>query len=138
MNLSTTNDSLNADNSNVIFSKENIKQENLKISLIEKDKIILEFKQKEKNFINIINELKLSLQQKDIEISELNQEKKELEYNLEIKDKIMNQNTEKNITENNLLKNKIINYQKEIENLNEELMNKENIIKLYDENKRDK
>ena len=40
MNLSTTNDSLNDDNSNVIFSKENIKQENMKISLIEKDKII--------------------------------------------------------------------------------------------------
>jgi hypothetical protein len=98
MNLSTTNDSLNADNSNVIFSKENIKQENMKISLIEKDKIILEYKQKEKNFINIINELKLSLKKKDIEISELNQEKKELEYNLEIKDKIMNQNTENNIT----------------------------------------
>ena len=76
MNLSTTNDSLNADNSNVIFSKENIKQENMKISLIEKDKIILEYKQKEKNFINIINELKLSLKKKDIEISELNQEKK--------------------------------------------------------------
>ena len=136
MNLSTTNDSVNVDNSNILFSKE-IKPENMKINIIEKDKKIFDFMQQEKEYINIINELKSTLEKKDIEISELNQEKKELEYTLGKKDNIIKQNDKSNIIEIDELKNKIMNYQNEIENLKRKIMNKENIIKSYEESKRE-
>ena len=137
MNLSTTNDSMNAENSNILFTKENMKPENMKVNLIEKDKKILDFMQQEKNLVNIINELKSTLEKKDIEISELIQEKKELEYNLNKKENLMNQCNEKYLKENNGLKNRIINYQEEIEILKEKILNKENLIKSYDENKKE-
>ena len=137
MNLSTTNDSMNADNSNILFTKENMKPENMKINLIEKDKKILDFMQQEKNLVNIINELKSTLEKKDMEITELIQEKKELEYNLNKKENLMNQCNEKYLKENNVLKNRIINYQEEIEILKEKILNKENLIKSYDENKKE-
>ena len=136
MNLSTTNDSMNADNQNILFTKENIKPENIKI-IIEKDKRILDYIQQEKNFINTINELKATIAKKDIEISELIQEKKELEYNFNKKENLTNQCNEKYIKENNQLKNRILNYQEEIETLKQKILNKENLIKSYDENKKE-
>ena len=137
MNLSTSNDSMNVDNPNILFSKENILPENIKLNLIKKDKKILDYIQQEKEYNNIINELKSTIEKKDIEISELNQEKNELEYNIKKKEDIINQNEGKYINENNILKNKIINIQKEKENLKEKIINKENIIKSYEENKKD-
>jgi len=137
MNLSTTNDSMNADNPNILFTKENIKPENIKINLIEKDKRILDYIQQEKNFINTINELKATIAKKDIEISELIQEKKELEYNFNKKENLINQCNENYIKENNALKNRILNYQEEIETLKQKILNKENLIKSYDENKKE-
>jgi len=144
MNLSTTNDTINMDNSNIFQSKEfskpelNInKNEKNTINIIEKDKIIFNYMKQEKDFVNTISELKSSLEERDIEIMKLNQEKKELEYNLKQKENIINKRKEEYLNENEDLNNKIIIYQNEIENLKENLMNKEKIIKLNEEEKKD-
>ena len=149
MNISTTNDTINMDKdninmTNVIQSKEYEKSEltinqneNAKINIIEKDKIIFNYMKKEKDYINTINELKTNIEEKDIEILKLNQDKNELEYNWQKKYNMINQKMENNINENEELKTRILNYEKTIENLNEKLLDKENIIKLYDEDKKD-
>ena len=145
MNLSTTNDTINMDNTNYLQSKENEKpldstlnkNENMKINIIEKDRIIFNYMKQEKDLINTINELKNDIKEKEIEILKLNQDKNELEYNLKKRENIIEQRTAQYKKENDELKNRIIYNEKEIENLKAELLNKENIIKLYDEDKKD-
>ena len=151
MNLSTTNDTINMDNTNLnmIQSKEYEKPElittvnqinqkdNMKINIIEKDKIIFNYMKQEKDFINKINELNNDIKEKEIEILKLNQDKNELEYNFKKKENSFNQKIEQYINENEELKNKLIYNEKAIDNLKEKLLNKENIIKLYDLDKKD-
>ena len=148
MNLSTTNDTINMDNANLnlISSKEYEKKElitalnqkdNMKINIIEKDKIIFNYMKQEKDFINKINELNNDIKEKEIEILKLNQDKNELEYNSKKKENSMNQIIEKYINENEELKNRLIYNEKALDNLKEKLLNKENIIKLYDLDKKD-
>ena len=145
MNLSTTNDTINMDNTNYLQTKENEKpldstlnkNENMKINIIEKDRIIFNYMKQEKDLINTINELKNDIKEKEIEIMKLNQDKNELEYNLKKKENIIEQRTAQYKKENDELKNRIIYNEKAIENLKAKLLNKENIIKLYDEDKKD-
>ena len=145
MNISTTNDTINMDNTNYLQTKENEKpldstlnkNENMKINIIEKDRIIFNYMKQEKDLINTINELKNDIKEKEIEIMKLNQDKNELEYNLKKRENIIEQRTAQYKKENDELKNRIIYNEKEIENLKAELLNKENIIKLYDEDKKD-
>ena len=145
MNLSTTNDTINMDNTNYLQTKENEKpldstlnkNENMKINIIEKDRIIFNYMKQEKDYMNTINELKNDIKEKEIEILKLNQDKNELEYNLKKKENIIEQRTAQYKKENDELKNRIIYNEKEIENLKAESLNKENIIKLYDEDKKD-
>ena len=145
MNLSTTNDTINMDNTNYLQTKENEKpldstlnkNENMKINIIEKDRIIFNYMKQEKDYMNTINKLKNNIKEKEIEILKLNQDKNELEYNLKKKENIIEQRTAQYKKENDELKNRIIYNEKEIENLKAELLNKENIIKLYDEDKKD-
>ena len=145
MNLSTTNDTINMDNTNYLQTKENEKpldstlnkNENMKINIIEKDRIIFNYMKQEKDYMNTINELKNDIKEKEIEIMKLNQDKNELEYNLKKRENIIEQRTAQYKKENDELKNRIIYNEKEIENLKAELLNKENIIKLYDEDKKD-
>ena len=145
MNLSTTNDTINMDNTNYLQTKENEKpldstlnkNENMKINIIEKDRIIFNYMKQEKDYMNTINKLKNDIKEKEIEILKLNQDKNELEYNLKKKENIIEQRTAQYKKENDELKNRIIYNEKEIENLKAELLNKENIIKLYDEDKKD-
>ena len=127
MNLSTTNDTINMDNTNYLQTKENEKpldstlnkNENMKINIIEKDRIIFNYMKQEKDYMNTINKLKNDIKEKEIEIN------------------IIEQRTAQYKKENDELKNRIIYNEKEIENLKAELLNKENIIKLYDEDKKD-
>ena len=145
MNLSTTNDTINMDNTNYLQTKENEKpldstlnkNENMKINIIEKDRIIFNYMKQEKDYMNTINELKNDIKEKEIEIMKLNQDKNELEYNLKKRENIIEQRTAQYKKENDELKNRIIYNEKAIENLKAELLNKENIIKLYDEDKKD-
>ena len=145
MNLSTTNDTINMDNTNYLQTKENEKpldstlnkNENMKINIIEKDRIIFNYMKQEKDYMNTINKLKNDIKEKEIEIMKLNQDKNELEYNLKKRENIIEQRTAQYKKENDELKNRIIYNEKEIENLKAELLNKENIIKLYDEDKKD-
>ena len=145
MNLSTTNDTINMDNTNYFQTKENEKpldstlnkNENMKINIIEKDRIIFNYMKREKDYMNTINELKNDIKEKEIEILKLNQDKNELEYNLKKKENIIEQRTAQYKKENDELKNRIIYNEKAIENLKAKLLNKENIIKLYDEDKKD-
>ena len=145
MNLSTTNDTINMDNTNYLQTKENEKpldstlnkNENMKINIIEKDRIIFNYMKQEKDYMNTINELKNDIKEKEIEIMKLNQDKNELEYNLKKRENIIEQRTAQYKKENDELKNRIIYNEKAIENLNAKLLNKENIIKLYDEDKKD-
>ena len=145
MNLSTTNDTINMDNTNYLQSKENEKpldstlnkNENMKINIIEKDRIIFNYMKQEKDYMNTINELKNDIKEKEIEIMKLNQDKNELEYNLKKRENIIEQRTAQYKKENDELKNRIIYNEKAIENLKAKLLNKENIIKLYDEDKKD-
>ena len=145
MNLSTTNDTINMDNTNYLQTKENEKpldstlnkNENMKINIIEKDRIIFNYMKQEKDYMKTINELKNDIKEKEIEIMKLNQDKNELEYNLKKRENIIEQRTAQYKKENDELKNRIIYNEKEIENLKAELLNKENIIKLYDEDKKD-
>ena len=145
MNLSTTNDTINMDNTNYLQSKENEKpldstlnkNENMKINIIEKDRIIFNYMKQEKDYMNTINKLKNDIKEKEIEILKLNQDKNELEYNLKKRENIIEQRTAQYKKENDELKNRIIYNEKAIENLKAKLLNKENIIKLYDEDKKD-
>ena len=145
MNLSTTNDTINMDNTNYLQTKENEKpldstlnkNENMKINIIEKDRIIFNYMKQEKDYMNTINKLKNDIKEKEIEILKLNQDKNELEYNLKKKENIIEQRTAQYKKENDELKNRIIYNEKAIENLKAKLLNKENIIKLYDEDKKD-
>ena len=145
MNLSTTNDTINMDNTNYLQTKENEKpldstlnkNENMKINIIEKDRIIFNYMKQEKDYMNTINELKNDIKEKEIEIMKLNQDKNELEYNLKKRENIIEQRTAQYKKENDELKNRIIYNEKAIENLKAKLLNKENIIKLYDEDKKD-
>ena len=145
MNLSTTNDTINMDNTNYLQTKENEKpldstlnkNENMKINIIEKDRIIFNYMKQEKDYMNTINKLKNDIKEKEIEILKLNQDKNELEYNLKKKENIIEQRTAQYKKENDELKNRIIYNEKEIENLKAESLNKEKIIKLYDEDKKD-
>ena len=145
MNLSTTNDTINMDNTNYLQTKENEKHldstlnknENMKINIIEKDRIIFNYMKQEKDYMNTINELKNDIKEKEIEILKLNQDKNELEYNLKKRENIIEQRTAQYKKENDELKNRIIYNEKAIENLKAKLLNKENIIKLYDEDKKD-
>ena len=145
MNLSTTNDTINMDNTNYLQTKENEKpldstlnkNENMKINIIEKDRIIFNYMKQEKDYMNTINELKNDIKEKEIEIMKLNQDKNELEYNLKKRENIIEQRTAQYKKENDELKNRIIYNEKAIENLKAKLLNKENIIKLYDEDEKD-
>ena len=145
MNLSTTNDTINMDNTNYFQTKENEKpldstlnkNENMKINIIEKDRIIFNYMKQEKDYMNTINKLKNDIKEKEIEILKLNQDKNELEYNLKKRENIIEQRTAQYKKENDELKNRIIYNEKAIENLKAKLLNKENIIKLYDEDKKD-
>ena len=145
MNLSTTNDTINMDNTNYLQRKENEKpldstlnkNENMKINIIEKDRIIFNYMKQEKDYMNTINELKNDIKEKEIEIMKLNQDKNELEYNLKKRENIIEQRTAQYKKENDELKNRIIYNEKAIENLKAKLLNKENIIKLYDEDEKD-
>ena len=145
MNILTTNDTINMDNTNYLQTKENEKpldstlnkNENMKINIIEKDRIIFNYMKQEKDYMNTINELKNDIKEKEIEIMKLNQDKNELEYNLKKRENIIEQRTAQYKKENDELKNRIIYNEKAIENLKAKLLNKENIIKLYDEDKKD-
>ena len=138
MNISTTNETIDMNNnSNILISKGKDNPENMKLNIIEKDKKIFDYMKLEKDYINTINNLKSSLEEKNIEILKLNQEKKELEYSLQKKDNLINMQSEKYLNENNNLKNIIKSNQTEIEKLKLKIINNENIIKLYDENKKD-
>ena len=145
MNLSTTNDTINMDNTNYLQTKENEKpldstlnkNENMKINIIEKDRIIFNYMKQEKDYMNTINELKNDIKEKEIEIMKLNQDKNELEYNMKKRENIIEQRTAQYKKENDELKNRIIYNEKAIENLKAKLLNKENIIKLYDEDEKD-
>ena len=91
MNISTTNETIDMNNnSNILISKGKDNPENMKLNIIEKDKKIFDYMKLEKDYINTINNLKSSLEEKNIEILKLNQEKKELEYSLQKKDNLIN------------------------------------------------
>ena len=149
INLLATNEKMNMNNSfekinqNLLLSKENIKPNlicnstPLNIKLIEKDKIIFEFQKKEKENNNIIDELKNNLNEKNIEIMRLKQEKKELEYQLEKKEILLNKSDDNNIQQNKEINELILKYQNENENLKNEILNMKNILKLYEENKKE-
>ena len=149
INLLATNEKMNMNNSfekinqNLLLSKENIKPNlicnstPLNIKLIEKDKIIFEFQKKEKENNNIIDELKNNLNEKNIDIMRLKQEKKELEYQLEKKEILLNKSDDNNIQQNKEINELILKYQNENENLKNEILNMKNILKLYEENKKE-
>jgi len=149
INLLATNEKMSMNNSfekinqNLLLSKENIKPNlicnstPLNIKLIEKDKIIFEFHKKEKENNNIIDELKNNLNEKNIEIMRLKQEKKELEYQLEKKEILLNKSDDNNIKQNKEINELILKYQNENENLKNEILNMKNILKLYEENKKE-
>ena len=149
INLLATNEKMNMNNSfekinqNLLLSKENIKPNlicnstPLNIKLIEKDKIIFEFQKKEKENNNIIDELKNNLNEKNIEIMRLKQEKKELEYQLDKKEILLNKSDDNNIQQNKEINELILKYQNENENLKNEILNMKNILKLYEENKKE-
>ena len=138
INLLATNEKMNMNNSfekinqNLLLSKENIKPNlicnstPLNIKLIEKDKIIFEFQKKEKENNNIIDELKNNLNEKNIEIMRLKQEKKELEYQLEKKEILLNKSDDNNIQQNKEINELILKYQNENENLKNEILNMKN------------
>ena len=149
INLLATNEKMSMNNSfekinqNLLLSKENIKPNlicnstPLNIKLIEKDKIIFEFHKKEKENNNIIDELKNNLNEKNIEIMRLKQEKKELEYQLDKKEILLNKSDDNNIQQNKEINELILKYQNENENLKNEILNMKNILKLYEENKKE-
>ena len=112
------------------------KSENLKLKIIEKDKIIFDYMKKEKEFIKLIDNLKSSLKEKEDNINKLQQEIKELEFKYSKKDNILNQKSEEYSLITDEKQNLILNLQKENTELYNKIINLNNIIKTYEDNKK--
>ena len=111
------------------------KSENLKLKLIEKDKIIFDYMKKEKEFIKSTENLKSVLKEKEDEIIKLKQEIKELEFKYSKKEYFLNIKNDEYSQISNKKDNLIISLQKENNNLNNKIINLNNVIKTYEASK---
>ena len=112
------------------------KSENLKLKIIEIDKVIFDYMKKEKEFIKLIDNLKSSMKEKEDNINKLQQEIKELEFKYSKKDNILNQKSEEYSLITDEKQNLILNLQKENNELYNKIINLNNIIKTYEDNKK--
>ena len=112
------------------------KSDNLTLKIIEKDKIIFDLMKKEKEYMKIIDNLKSSLKEKEDELIKLMQEIKETELKFSKKEIILNKKKEENLLITNENKNLITNLQKENNDLNDKIIDLNNIIKVYDQEKK--
>ena len=111
------------------------KSENLKIKIIEKDKIIFDYMKKEREFIKSTENLKSVLKEKEDEIIKLKQEIKELEFKYSKKEYFLNIKNDEYSQISNKKDNLIISLQKENNNLNNKIINLNNVIKTYEASK---
>ena len=112
------------------------KSDNLKLKLLEKDKIIFDYMKKEKEFTKSIDTLKLSLKEKETEITKLQQEIQLLEFKFSKKQNIINLKNEEFSQLNDEKQTLIIKLQKENNELNNKIINLNNIIKTYKDNQK--
>ena len=112
------------------------KSDNLTLKIIEKDKIIFDLMKKEKENIKIIDNLKSSLKEKEDEIIKLMQEIKETELKFSQKEIILNQKKGEDLLITDEKQNTIIKLQKENNDLNNNIINLNNIIKVYEQEKK--
>ena len=112
------------------------KTDNLKLKIIEKDKIIFDYMKKEKDYIKSTENLKSSLQEKENEILKLKQDIKDLEFKLSKKDNILNQNKEQYSLITDEKQDIILKLQNENNDLNNKIINLNNIIKSYEQDKK--
>ena len=111
------------------------KSDNLKLKIIEKDKIIFEYMKKEKEYIRSTDNLKSSLQEKENEILKLKQDIADLEFKLSKKENILNQKNEQYSIITDEKQDIILNLQNENNDLNNKIINLNNIIKAYEQDK---
>ena len=138
MNINTLNSSpfILENNGSNFKSLQTPKSENLKLKLIEKDQLIFKYMQNEKEHIKSIDNLKLLLREKEAEISKLQQDINEYELKITKKQNILNKKNEEYSLIADEKKNLIIKLQKENDDLNEKIMNLNNIIQTYKNNKK--
>ena len=111
------------------------KLENLKLKLIEKDKIIFDYMKKEKGYIKLIEDLKSTLKEKEDEIIKIQQEIKELEFKFSKKENILNIKNDEYSQISEKKENLIIDLKKENNDLNNQLINLKNVLKTYEDSK---
>ena len=112
------------------------KSENLKLKLIEKDKIIFDYMKKEKEYIKSIENLKSSLNEKEDIIIKLKQEIKELEFKFSKKENLLNQKNEECSLKTDEKQSLILNLQKENNDLYNKIINLNKVIKTYEKDKK--
>ena len=112
------------------------KSDNLKLKIIEKDKIIFDYIKKEKEYIRLIDSLKSSLNEKEDQINKLDLEIKELEFKFSKKENTLNQKNEEYSLITDEKRNIILKLQKENNDLNNKILNLNNIIKTYEADKK--
>ena len=112
------------------------KSDNLKIKILEKDKLIFDYMKKEKEFTKSIDILKSSLKEKENEILKLQQEIQLLEFKFSKKQNIMNLKNEEYTQLTDEKQNFILDLQKENNDLNNKIINLNNVIKTLEENQK--
>ena len=112
------------------------KSDNLKLKLIEKDKIIFDYMKKEKELMKSIDMLKSSVKDKEDEIIKLQQEIQLLEFKFSKKQNIINLKSEEYSLLSEEKQNLILNLQNENKQLNTKIINLNNIIKTYEDNQK--
>ena len=108
------------------------KSGNLKLKLIEKDKIIFDYMKKEKEYLRAIDDVKSSLKEKEDEIAKLKQEIKELEIKFSNKENLLNLQNEEYSMITDEKRNMISNLQKENNDLKNDIFKLNNIIKAFE------
>lgn len=123
-------------NTNPFIMPKTQNSDNLKLKLMEKDKIIFDYMKREKENEKIIEELKSALLEKDEEFLKLKEEIKELEYSFNKRHNITNQTNIQNSIINNENKNIISNLQHENDELKKNIIELNNIVKIYEQEKK--
>ena len=108
------------------------KSGNLKLKLIEKDKIIFDYMKKEKEYLRAIDDVKSSLKEKEDEIAKLKQEIKEMEFKFSNKENLLNLQNEEYSMITDEKRNMISNLQKENNDLKNDIFKLNNIIKAFE------
>jgi len=108
------------------------KSGNLKLKLIEKDKIIFDYMKKEKEYLRAIDDVKSSLKEKEDEIAKLKQEIKEMEFKFSNKENLLNLQNEEYSMITDEKRNMISNLQKENNELKNDIFKFNNIIKAFE------